>query len=511
MRIGIRAGLWMLLALAGAAPAAAQRGMPALPLGDSVRVALTAADPALGEWGSYRAFRFQARPDHVYQFTARADSGRVGLRVARLAGVLTDYVASSGSGGRVSRSGRILGEGGPTHGAAALRFRAAQPGAYLLVLSSPDTAALTLRAEEIAPRIPEPQSITPGTRVRGELNARSGWSPEGEDAELAYDLYTFSARRGQRLDVVASGAAVLLGRLQDGVFQALPSGAGGVLVVPEDGQYTLRVFAEVPDEDGVPYTVWLGDAAARPAPQRLEQGRLVETRFDPASAVPVAGELVDQWVVRGSAGQRLQITARSTEFDTYLILGRVRGGTWEELGSDDDSGGDLDSRIVYAVQESGDYLVRVRPLSLTSDSAMAYTLLVEPARETASVAAAPSTRPARPETRPVRWGARLTGTLDETDAAAEDGSAYDAWTFSATAGQRIVITLRSDAFDSYLAVGREEGGEWMELTSNDDAAEGSLDARVVMLAPDTGDYIIRVNTFPAQPAGAYTLTVERER
>lgn len=513
MRIGIRAGLWMLLALAGAAPAAAQRGVPALPLGDSVRVALTAADPVLREWGSYRAFRFQALPDHLYQFTARADSGRVGLRVARLAGVLTDYVASSGSGGGgVSRSGRSLEVDGPADGVAALRFRAPQPGVYLLVLSSPDTAALTLHARELSPRPPEPRPLAVGGRARGELNAGSGWSLEAGGGEQVYDLYTVSARRGQRLNVASGTAGVLLGRLRDGAFQEIPfndtTPSGGVLAIPDDGEYAVRVFAALAGEEGVPYTVWLGDAAARPAPRRLEQGRAEESRFDPAAAVPAGGDLVDQWVVHGRAGERLQISARSTEFDTYLILGRVRGDGWEMLAADDDSGEGTDSRIDYQVPESGDYLVRVRPFSTVPDSAAPYTVLVEQEQEI-DFSGSGITRRARPETRPVRWGARLTGTLDEADAAAEDGSAYDAWTFSATAGERIVITLRSDAFDAYLAVGRDEGGEWMELTSNDDAAEGSLHARVVMLAPDTGEYTIRVNTFPGQPAGPYTLTVER--
>lgn len=517
MRTRRRASLCTFLALAAAAPAAAQRGVPALRMGDSVRVTLSAADPALTGWGSYRAFRFQARPDHLYRFTARADSARVGLRVARPSGVLTDYLASSSDGRTgVSRSGRRLEQEGPTDGSAALRFRPAEAGTHLLVLASPDTAALTLRAEEIAPRSAAPRPIALGARVQEELGPRSGLSFEAGGDGLAYDVYTFSAARGQRVEAVVRGGVVEFGRMRGGQFAIIPLGdslpSSRTLVISQDGEYAVRVAAPLAGDDAVPYTLWLADPRTRPAPRRLRVGRAEEARFDPAAAFPVGGALVDEWVVQGARGQRLQVTAKSAEFDTYLILGRIRDGGWEEIGRNDDDNiaAGTNSRVAWEVEESGDFLIRVRPFSDVPDSAVAYTLLVEP-EQTVRLATQAVTRRDRPETRPVRWGAQLTGTLDDTDAAAEDGSAYDAWTFTAAAGDRITITMRSDAFDSYLAVGREEDGEWVELTSNDDADNGALHARVVMVAPDTGEYVIRANTFPGQPSGPYELTVERRR
>lgn len=517
MRRGWRAGLWMLLALGAAAPAAAQRGVPALRMGDSVRVTLSAADPALTGWGSYRAFRFEARPDHVYQFSARTDSGRVGLRIARAAGVLTDYVASSGGRSGVNRAGLPIGEEGPTSGSAALRFRTEAAGTHLLVLASPDTAALTLRVEEISPRAPGPQPIALGSRVQGELGARSGLMFGADGDELGYDLYSFSATRGQRVEAVVSDGQVEIGRMQDGRFVPLPLGDSIVfartLIAPEDGEYILRIAAPVYSDEYGPYTLWVADPRARPAPRRLQVGRAEEARLDPATAIPLGGSLLNEWVVHGEQGQRLQVMAKSGAFDTYLILGRLRDGGWQEIGRNDDDeiAVGTNSRIAWNVEESGDFLIRVRPYFSVPDSAAPYTLLVEPERARLPVEASVVVRRARPETRPVRWGTPLTGTLDDTDAAAEDGSAYDAWTFTATAGERITITLRSDAFDAYLAVGREEDGEWMELTSNDDFEDGQHHARVVMVAPDTGEFTIRANTFPGQPAGAYTLTVERRR
>jgi hypothetical protein len=111
----------------------------------------------------------------------------------------------------------------------------------------------------------------------------------------------------------------------------------------------------------------------------------------------------------------------------------------------------------------------------------------------------------------VRWGTPLSGTLDAGDAVVEDGSPYDAWTFTAAAGQRVTISLRSEDFDAYLAVGMMDGERFLELSSNDDAADDrGTDARIVMVAPEAGVYTIRANCLPGE-TGSYVLTVERGR
>ena len=513
LRTLARTGLCLAAVLAVEAPAAAQRGVPALRMEDSVRVTLSAADPALRAWGGYRAFRFDAQPGRVYQFEARRGEGRVGLLVGRAAGVLTDYVASSGGGTMQTRAGTRVVEAGPTNGSASLRFRPSAPGTYLLVLASPDPGEVTLHADEIVVGAAAPRPIVPGAAVRGELNERSAVASEGS-SELGYDLYTFSAPRGQKLAVVVSGdVRHALGRMRGGEFTALAASdtvwEDGAFTIPEAGEYAVRVHTTLDREEGVPYWLRLVDPDVRPQPRRLEVGRGVDASFDPAAASPAGGELVDEWVVHGSAGQRLQVRASSPVFDTYLMVGRMRDGRYEELAFNDDDGGGTDSRLTLEVPEAGEYLVRVRPYATLSDSAVPYTVLVEPAAAPQAILAA--SRRTRPETRPVRWGAEMAGTLDQSDAVVEDGTPYDAWTFNATAGQRITITLRSTDFDAYLAVGRQEDGEWMELTSNDDMTDGTPHARVVMVAPDTGEYTIRVNSFPGSPNGAYVLTAERQR
>ncbi|HEX5871118.1 MAG TPA: PPC domain-containing protein [Longimicrobium sp.] len=507
-----RTMLCLAATLAAAAPAVAQRGVPALRMEDSVRVTLSAADPALRAWGGYRAFRFDAQPGRIYQFQARRDTGSVGLLVVRTAGVLTDYVASSGGGTVETRAGTRVVEPGPTDGSASLRWRPAAAGTYLLVLASPDAGEVTLHADEIVAVPAAPRPVVPGVPVQGELNARSGVAVE-DSSEFAYDLYTFSASRGQTLALVVTGEVDYgIGRMLHGGFAELAAGdtawGTGAFTIPEDGEYAVRVRGMPDGAEGLPYRLRLVDPRIRPEPRRLEVGRPLDARFDALAAFTAEGRLVDEFVVYGSMGQRLQFSARSRAFDTYLELGRMGATGWEEIVANDDDDG-TNSRLVHVVAQAGEYLVRVRPYGALPDSAAPYTVLVEPAEVTAAVLAV--TRRTRPETRPVRWGAEMAGTLDDADAAVEDGTPYDAWTFSATAGQRIIITLRSTDFDSYLAVGREEDGEWMELTSNDDMLDGMPHARVVMVAPDTGEYTIRVNSFLSSPNGAYVLTAERQR
>ena len=111
-------------------------------------------------------------------------------------------------------------------------------------------------------------------------------------------------------------------------------------------------------------------------------------------------------------------------------------------------------------------------------------------------------------------GEEVEGSLEYTDAALDmDGSSYDHWVYrGARAGERIVVTLTSLAFDPFLFVGRVENGGFREMWSNNDAADppdGVRMSRVVAVLREPGDYVIRVNTFGPDESGAYRLKVER--
>ncbi len=71
------------------------------------------------------------------------------------------------------------------------------------------------------------------------------------------------------------------------------------------------------------------------------------------------------------------------------------------------------------------------------------------------------------------------------------------------AGQTVTIDLMSDDFDTILSVFDASG---TELNSDDDGGIGT-NSQLFFLAPETGNYIIRVDAFAGSPVGPFTLTI----
>ena len=106
-------------------------------------------------------------------------------------------------------------------------------------------------------------------------------------------------------------------------------------------------------------------------------------------------------------------------------------------------------------------------------------------------------------------GRAVTGFLQASDGVGWSsgylGSYYDEWTYSARAGQRVVVTMDSDDVDAYLVVLRDDG---TEVASDDDGGNGD-NARVEFRAPAAGEYTILATSFFSKTTGRYTLRVER--
>ena len=77
------------------------------------------------------------------------------------------------------------------------------------------------------------------------------------------------------------------------------------------------------------------------------------------------------------------------------------------------------------------------------------------------------------------------------------------WDRSFSAGERVVINMKSDEFDSYLEV---LGVDGTVLVSNDDGGSGT-DARLVFRAPAVSDYKIRARGYDNDDSGAFVLWV----
>jgi hypothetical protein len=106
---------------------------------------------------------------------------------------------------------------------------------------------------------------------------------------------------------------------------------------------------------------------------------------------------------------------------------------------------------------------------------------------------------------PLRVGETVTGSLDAGDPRLESGAPYDAYVIRGRPGDRVLVRMRSEAFDTYLRWGYpQEDGTWYEEAGNDDGGEGT-DSRLMVTLGDEGRYQLRAGAFGEEDAGAYEL------
>jgi len=197
----------------------------------------------------------------------------------------------------------------------------------------------------------------------------------------------------------------------------------------------------------------------------------------------------------GTRGQRLLATMQSSDFDTYLIVGRAVGPLMDELRSNDDSNESTDSRVRVTLPEDGTYMVVAQ--SFTQDGVGGFTVQLQPAPE-----------PTTGQPRRVTLGQAATGELTDTDLMEDDQDRiYDVYTFTGRSGQRITARMDSDAFDTYLNLGRMENGEFVSIATDDDGGAEGTNSRLNQTLEEDGEYVIRASSYGEQ-GGAYTLTVE---
>jgi serine protease Do len=97
------------------------------------------------------------------------------------------------------------------------------------------------------------------------------------------------------------------------------------------------------------------------------------------------------------------------------------------------------------------------------------------------------------------------GTLEPGDWTMSDGTFADVWYIQGTQGQRVVITLRSSAFDSYLQL-LDAGGT--KVADDDDSGGGNRAARITFTFRANERYQVVVNNYSDEvAAGLYTLEI----
>ena len=227
----------------------------------------------------------------------------------------------------------------------------------------------------------------------------------------------------------------------------------------------------------LPLAVWAQSSSSEPVDGGvIEYGETVDAEL--SSDAPAIA-----YTFTGEEGTSVTMTMISEDFDTYLTLLDEDGA---ELSSDDDSAGNLDSRIgPFSLPADGDYTVVAQSYAFRNGSGSAsgdFTLTLDTF-----------------ETEVIEYGETINGTLTTT--------ALEAlYFFTGSEGDSIIIRLSSDDFDSYLTLS-DPGG--FELISNDDSG-GNLNSLIgPYTLPQTGEYMITARSLSGSSTGNYVLDFER--
>lgn len=262
-------------------------------------------------------------------------------------------------------------------------------GDYVLRVSAfgPDGRGAYTAAVASLPPLPPSVAVPWSTSGRIETGDTAEAGAEGR----RYDEYSLRLEGGRRyrISVDASDFDPLARLYRAGSDEVVAENddSGGTLNSliafrpAESGDYVLRVSPLVTDGRGR-YRAAAALAPPWPEPttyfQRMEATVWrVYTGTLTASDGDNAGVRFDDYVVHFDAGQErtIMLDAQGSEpFDTVLQIFRAGEREGEPLSSNDDSGGTLNSMLVFKAEQAGDYIVRATALG--SDATGAYRLRV---------------------------------------------------------------------------------------------------------------------------------------
>jgi len=394
----------------------------------------------------------------------------------------------------------------------ATSYQRGDSGAYTLTVERPGGGAVAssdgaignaaLQRGPTRPATP----ITVGASVNGTLAAGDSTLRSGE----FYDSYVFQGRRGQALDIRLSSTAfdpyVMIGGPNNFSAYNDDDSAGGqnnknsrlLVTLPADGEYRVQATSYQSGESGA-YRLSIAIASAGAAPAQaapLVIGQVSRGALAAGDDAGNNGALQDRYRFQGRRGQRIAIDMRSGAFDTLVALVAPSGAREQ---NDDAAQGQTNSLLETSLSEDGEYTVIATSYASGGLGAYELTLRALAAsgeRSTAVSAAGPAATGGV-----LTVGAAVSGRLAQGDATLQSGEFLDRYTFQGRRGQAITVDMQSSEFDSYLIVNAPSGAQ----QDNDDAAQGSSNARVAWTLPEDGTYTVRATSYQARETGAYTL------
>lgn len=268
------------------------------------------------------------------------------------------------------------------------------------------------------------------------------------------------------------------------------------------GTYVIRVTSYAGGTTGT-YTLAVeGSPEVVVTPPRpISDGETLDGVLEPHDPVYEGGHYKD-FTFRAEAGSRLRISLDSDVFDTYLFVGRGEGDDFQQLVADDDGGSGVNSAVTWTAPSGGTYTIRASSYQDFTEGPF-----------TVSLQALPDPVTAEPEP---YSGDRVDGVLELTDAQGSirgfgmEETFFDEWTFRGRAGDRVVVSLTSTAFDTFAQIGRGTGDDFEELKSDDDGG-ANLNSILAIVLPFDGTYTVRVSAVGDMGEGTYSLEIDTLR
>ncbi len=203
-------------------------------------------------------------------------------------------------------------------------------------------------------------------------------------------------------------------------------------------------------------------------------------------ALSLNGKAAKGYAFNATAGQEIVITLNSTAFDAYLYL---LDSAKNEITHDDDGGFGSNSQITYTIPSDGVYYIQATQYSETGGD---FEIRVFEQAPIPQIIYTPITLPYSG-----------TGTISSgEDALSLNGKAAKGYAFNATAGQEIIITLNSTAFDAYLYL-LDSAENY--ITSDDDSG-GNRNSRIAYTIPSDGVYYIQATQY-SETGGDFEIRV----
>ena len=374
-------------------------------------------------------------------------------------------------------------------------------GGYIVEATSFGTDGEGSYTLSITPEaIPTPLVCSPislGQRVEGTLDSNDGASQTRLGAQA--DCYTFSNSSDDQISISLSSE-------EFDTFLFLFDAEGEVLEFDDDGGagsnsrisgreisastiYTIETTSFYQGATGA-YTLSLSRVSLNPSIDcgPIIVGELIQgdLEIDDRELRHRSGSRSDCYTFLGSAGDRIDISMSSDDFDTYLFLLDAAG---EVLIQDDDGGDSVNSRIAsFDLPSTGTFIIEAT--SFSAGAVGQYSLALTRFVADACV--------------PISYGQTLEGDLATTDSESGNrtGSRADCYTFAATVGDRISISLSSDEFDTYVVLLDAAGDV---LAFDDGGGEGTNSQILSFSAPSTGTLTIEATSYSSGTTGMYTL------